>query len=1442
MTVAGVYDALALGGGRIEFCLTFPGVPYGACTSSDLAEAINSDTFTQRILFGDNDYAEDCVLFPVLRPPGSQTTTWDPTKGLNIGPMQLSMDMTDLGTSYAGFIKATQVPGFPGISNVYSTGEDSSIAWGRIAQGFDDEGTGSIDIFDESGTLEDYIDNNATSSNPVFLWIGTECMAVENVTTSATDPDAFRLQSVTRGVFRSKAHGHYTDDNTKASTVIATAPVGGMANRFAHVWAFSVDEQASDGYSPPVMIHSGRVSESISVQPGIANFTVHGWLDSIDIPIRPDPVAGRLSGYVLSRATEKTSVSASRTGDAAAHIIIIERTGGTTGSFVRRNIWLCEQGETVYYKSLEDLTEAIDTELRRVSAGATVSERSNQTSGDGTTDNPEITCANNYWVGDLGIYTDLSSLFGTEVNVRIGGQLPLILNMLQDAFSNFDPKQFAEQQLVGSHGWCMNAGYITSIGDNYQQWLAPPWKDSDVGTMTSCLGGRAGDYKSLAARYIYQYYTTEDTNAVGSDGNTRHLINRFPWPSWDGADHRIFFQPGFDTGTLTLNQNFTLGTKGQKPLFEVERYIYDHFAVGIADNNGTTSDGVPYIDLSDTITFKGYGTTYPAVRTFSGNSGPFRQHYQLAWCPIVWEDDPWLIRQGYDTQSDSISKIFLGVMGDDANGEWIPNSKRIDFVPDSFDGGDFVATIDWDSLEDIIDTLHPSETYWLLGGEDLGSVKEALFNELLLHGVTPYYELDQTTTPQMMRIKFRRISSVSASTASSSGRTIDSSTLLKDSNATTTHVNHWRYSDINAKINSTGDGKYGAEIKVDSIEARQAIGGRKATLTIKAPLTNIIGAEQIEQDRQMREQVLTRIGDDILLAVSNPRPEVRVECTIQAALKLAPGAECLFTDSSARNPYDGSYGMSQVPGIVTEVSNNWSTGVSRVKLQIVSDSSEFGLAPSFILQPGEARLLTSGSSGSFLVNPSVFATLFSGNGRLDLSFFDCITWNPSSNTYAQDTSCGCGDYAVVAIEDDDETAIPEAGTIGTVDTNSNSATISSIDTTSFDWSPQFLNLSSVSRDTASGTRNIGMLLSQSSRLQFYYSPTSNKGYVTKTGEGVVLGYPSGPSTGPSGLKRNRLNAAGSNADGTLIVALIQNQDCAIIEDDFGNEYYTAEVWGSFDGGDSWGKLAGQPEEFDEDVLYNWGTTNSHVVCDGSTWYASGDYTSPTTIYRNGTSTSHRIGTFPPGVDQLIIYDSKLHVYDANGNLYSYNGTVFVSHGHAYGTPGSNNDTREGSSAVHSGELWTGFNTGRVFSWDGSSWTDRGTPLSNQLPFAMYSDGTDVWCATSSGGTITIWQWDTGTTWTSIATKSTSTTGAEASVINNGVYGVSGFALGDQVDSNSYNIQLFTPVANTNPIAVVTGDYDDTNLQECQKKYTFFADNDNGVEDFGGTRSPGRRLK
>jgi hypothetical protein len=432
-----VFNKLFKGeGGRFEFVFTIEGLPFGFCSSPSIVDNISNSRLAT--LFGsryDSTYsasgffAYDCKLFPFLSEVSSQKISSDPTKGIEIEDLSITIDNDHPGQDWSQWFPSSSIlNGFPTINFQLHPRTFPDVKYGTLERSFL-KGDNEIYFYDKNGLITHLVDNL-----PCFLWLGRECVFARSVVIIDSSEKLYRANlettpglGQTRGVFRSVDSSHYTKAYDSLNSAVTSHPVGTVAGKTGYLWGIPVSEDGAD-IGTPNLLHMGRISTNASLDQTKINIAVSGWTKQLETPFRINQVTSSIRGYHLSRGAEGTDIGYTkdtlRHPQAAPHILITEYSD-IEGEWVHQPIWLCEKNSSVYYDTLDELINAINYELAKCGKNALGIFRNTQTSGDGTTGNPRITLKNGYYISDEGMIclTDIDT-FETISGVSVNGVGP----------------------------------------------------------------------------------------------------------------------------------------------------------------------------------------------------------------------------------------------------------------------------------------------------------------------------------------------------------------------------------------------------------------------------------------------------------------------------------------------------------------------------------------------------------------------------------------------------------------------------------------------------------------------------------------------------------------------------------------------------------------------------------------------------------------------------------------------------------------------------------------------------------------------------------------------------------------------------------------------------------------------------------------------------------
>jgi hypothetical protein len=873
-----------------------------------------------------------------------------------------------IGNTYRaqGWVRSdgTQIPKLISSPTTIFTGT-SSTSWQRIDAEFT-AGEAAIrllfDVTDPAGT--EYVE-----------WDG---MTIKEVATSND------ITLTARGVARSRDADHFTSfyDNVISPLVIDTPP--SIIDKPCTLWAIGL---TNDG--------SSILTSVLSV------------LERLNTDFQLPKYEGRLARYVFHRGNVGIDFDDTTYGVLfnyeVPHLVIKERTSKLDRTGTNLYIWLCARQTSVEFDSPEEVLQALSDELGKIAETAATAANEEQVSGDATVG--RVTTTYKYHIKNGKIYQSDKDGSTSAVLSQMTGPLAWCFNLgFGPNYTSSGEYVYNDRRLAqligGINPWFTVVDAESLEGVNGVIKTDMPWLTA--GDATNSISDI--EQNSFALRphddwvcdYFYSYHWNENFKAGLSLDEPIPKTDSFRIPAEEGGTDAYLYMKGEEAASSFI--------------------AADELAFGnIADEFSPGNPNYGKITIDTIATDSGY-TKIEAIdnKIYKAlNSSPFthgRPLFSMKALDMASSDnntdspdpnyDMWSVGYRVETTSPNLSKIFRGILNDPGHGTDLTSINQLTFITGFTTQDDFVSIIDWDDLDK--KSIYAKQEL-NIGDYKLkiaGSINlyEMLKNEVILHGLTPTYEWDQESG--QFRIKFRSLAPMNATAANFNGRVIDNSTLVHGLVPESNHNDAWLAN--NAKFQANYDnGRYYRTYNV-TYNSGFAM-NRKASRSIRvSSVLSHIGA-----DKQSAENYFSQL----LYRFSRPEPILKARLGLNAFLDIALGREVSVTDATARNPYDHTLGLTDKPALITAASYDWIKGVMNVSYRL-SDEVLYGWAPACYVTANNST-----KDGGNQITCSTELHEFSNiTDRVDCMWFDCYYWNPSTSTYTAKTSCGCGNYAILAFE------------------------------------------------------------------------------------------------------------------------------------------------------------------------------------------------------------------------------------------------------------------------------------------------------------------------------------------------------------------------------------------------------------------------------------------
>ena len=1026
------------GGSRLEFVFHVLGYPYGLSTSHELNDAIDVNLNIKRKLYGlaedaNSVYlADDTPTFDLLERPGKMGMAIDFDKAkLTGGNWKAHISNQQIGYSWPhrtsdSDAANTTIQVLDGLATIPSVQNDSSIHWATIAEDVKKADT-SFDITEEDNELLiDKIDTRNTAGKTTVLFFGQETIAVDDVTDNGDG--TYTLTGVTRGAYKSMIQSHLIEEFDGKSERVADAPLGGAPGRWYELYAIPICDKTGAILDEPFLMRFGQIQSDISISRERISVGCGSINTAIEKSTNIINATGHLAKYTLSRPNIGTTADRNQKNKAPAPHIMISEDGDKTNI---QSIWLCDQNDSVTFDTLGDLIKAIQIELNYCSAGS-----ASQQSGDGTSGNALIDLDYHYVVTKTGIYA-VDSIVSATVGPTIGGVLPWLLSLFSAGLGDLSSEQrygpfdnisngppvgrmmelnkwarwiAGEPDFNTNELWCGNGATSHmmpcrivpwhEIGDtNYEFMVEDP--------------GIGGDMdQRYRARYIVQPdldSVTDPTTGVVELSSYMERRNSWPVPS------TLYVEPGFDASKYA-NEICILGDEAGSQIYGTVNVTTvtpgDYDALTCTNGNGHQ------FELKKSL---------PAMLYYDKkNAGESSNTGISSKCPLYWLPgtqnipDPWTIRPVGCFEDEYFSTLLIGVAGFGSID--VPEKYQVQ-VPWLYDDtrGDFSEAIDWTQLDLIHDPISPGHNYKLRLGREQFNWGETFWKELAFHGIQPVYApdfLDRT-----WKIRFRFVGPANKTKATWEGRSFGSGSMISDSGDSFSLIEARRFSKVRVSLDyDDSEEKYRSNL---NLELRSQIKtGKDSKLVLESKLSHL-DQTGTTANKDFFKSMMSHVAR-ILRHLSSTSATYDGQATMDKLWGCQLGNEISITDETMWDPSVGSFGITDKAALVSNVSTNFARQNQEIQFGYsITEDSEFAIAPAMRVQANNS----SKDASKVTITPDT--NYFSQDNtvdRVDMSWFDCLDYDPSETTDPEDASnyqardCSCSYYRVIAFERDDPDA------------------------------------------------------------------------------------------------------------------------------------------------------------------------------------------------------------------------------------------------------------------------------------------------------------------------------------------------------------------------------------------------------------------------------------
>jgi hypothetical protein len=1048
------------------------GYPWAVCSDSALLslvaypEIYSDASYLRQKIFGTNSWsgntpAHDAPIFPTLLTESSPgrpyhdklSVSVEEGAGLpKIGTMRVRILDDDLGHTWDHASDDDTINGLEGVHRVADITESNLFGWGYLDENVTYTAS-AFDIEEESGTrLKDRIDG-LDEDDYVVVWVNHEAIAISS-TTGASNPYQLNVATEGRGLYKSRPQDHFSSFLSGIQATVSDVP-GSIAGHFCELFMIPLDNDGAlyhDGDDNPLIAreHEGVIAPNINTSNRVTTIQINPATSAIETNVsvaKAEKSICHLTNYVFCRGENSgTTLTGLQPYWQCPDLVIWElqeapsqadnewaafkSSAMSLGEYApeywrQRTLWLCEQGETRTFETVEEIINALNTELSHLANYSDEQRTGRGTSG--VNQKQQLIRPLQVYKAGEAVYIDYVNSDDTRIDIiggtlricgRITGRLCWILGIGQP-----DPNRSpTDRELSYKNIFQGDNRYFELLGNKL-----------DNNAFNNQLNARELKYWKIfpdgfehqKLGKISEYYYSWDwigyppEQFVGGDVTSGSTMDVFipPEASWfrppryegdeDTDPVKLYLRPDTDDNALLVGDQVNIG---EFYTLTVDTFDDDDFF----DAKKLITDGTISTKQNFT-TFYGNSLIYPP-RCGMNQKVNYDDYYSsLADVAAdFWPDeyDVYIVKLRADLVTSELSDIYREFFGESASASlFIPRIIRLAHIPFFTTSGDFTSMIDWSSFESVVQPYVHGQYYAINADGEIDLLK-SLNDELVFHMVTSTYEWSDTDNQHVIR--FRKIGPALYNTAKLSGKHLTESSHTGEA-PDESHSVKRMYNCIELVVDSvyTPMDTWTPEIDNEVDESTITIKNRTST----SPVHNDSTTLHIEP-------VFSRVSSDNLTStafqpwvdtlsyLSSPLITQELPITIAGRFLAEPGRESLLSHNTATVPFTHARGLANEPILVVRNSFGIWDGKGTISYRIGGRGAwTYGVAPAAKFDSGNYTLY-----GTYLIGvPNNHEYTISGAQPKDIFYFDCFDLADVDNPTAR-TSCECGNYAVAVVQ------------------------------------------------------------------------------------------------------------------------------------------------------------------------------------------------------------------------------------------------------------------------------------------------------------------------------------------------------------------------------------------------------------------------------------------
>lgn len=1079
------------GGGTVARLWHVSGYPWAVTDSQALIDALEDtndgvvQAFRKR-LFGSNEWTDGATtVTPAYSVPiftglinsfGEIKYELDESNGiLKGGNWHVKIEDKLFGHTWDHAASGDSIWGLEGLHRTPRVKESSVHGWGYLGENF---------VRSTGGAAPQAVSIEEQSNSKIFsriaalsegewlhLWCNQECFAVNAKTGTwpeytATLCDPGGINDWGRGLYRSAKQDHFLSSIAGLDPIVADVPPAAVG-RYCRLYSIPLNDGAlmltSDDEPLVVEEMRGVISPNISTEKSVTHVPIREDLSALqrtkNIEITRN-LETSMAGFLFSRGLGGGGIDNGTIIEnwQMPHLVICEcvlTTELLTGDeywdeywehwfdpwnrnpekdewiWIEHNIWLCPKQSTVFFSTAEEVMQALQDELIKLSNGDPTA---HSWPDDGAPiGQPQF----NFKYGIAKVLSPkgevlryrLYSCTEYEGNVfstngYITGPLAWVFALGTPCSENDNvytrlrkgPEEYINLEITDNDRTLLvqqqNDVTFKAWGDKFNNWMYLDGSHKNYGALptTSIVTSDIEDgsiesqaFGSMIPKYYYSWHWADYTPPTrGSIGiyTAPPTVTSYTVPTCpDDNVSRIFLPEGTNTNAFPVGDKILLGTTtGRFPQLTEEIDSVDDDLTFTNLVSLTTSSGGFDVETGNGIMM---GTSL----FYLDNGERWGKSYEEE--KVV---DPHYVNKGTEIEGFVLTDVFKSLLGETTISN-IHVSKEIQYTdcnffwdPDSRE----TPAINWDQL----DRINPIVgQYYSLDLSSRDNILSILKNEMLMHRccMTRYFD----DSNLMWRYGFREVGPVNISLAYNSGYIL-SGDRAQNGTPTESHGSADLYNRIKFKVKTSGGGEdeYIFEQQNASIVGSDDV----RTLEIKPSISRLPKYRSpseglISVGSSWSRMDLHKAFLPFLDAISYPSVVQSKKITLLQSM-FPVGLPIIVDDETARTPYTHAPGLDNQPATVVGYSFNLAKNEGELEYRLGGSGETYtlGLAPACYMTSGNF----SKNVGSWEGTPDDH--FFSSSDQpKDAFFFDCYDFvDPTAPTAR--TTCGCGDYAVYAIE------------------------------------------------------------------------------------------------------------------------------------------------------------------------------------------------------------------------------------------------------------------------------------------------------------------------------------------------------------------------------------------------------------------------------------------